>query len=134
MKPEWLLRPLVFDRIGVNGTIHAVTRTFEEGRSVAKFSALVPETAFQPGKNLGGAVVKDGFVQFHGWAADVKNSQLVEAIWVFVDGKFFYSGETHVARPDVVKAYKNTALHGAGFDYTLVGGLLGCEENTLQLF
>ena len=178
--------------IGVNGTIRAVTRTFEGNGDVAKFSALVPETAFRAGKNnveifivsnqadkqtklvrakprsagnyslvvaagreairsseglsipvvsgtllgfLGGAVVKDGFVQFHGWAADVKNSQLVEAIWVFVDGEFFYSGKTNVARPDVVKAYKNTALHGAGFDYTFpVGSFKDMTDAEIRLF
>lgn len=66
---------------------------------------------------LDAAVVKSDLVEFIGWAADLKNSKPPEAILVFVDGKFLYSGRTHVDRPDLVKAYGNAALHTAGFNY-----------------
>jgi hypothetical protein len=163
--------------IAVNGEIHAVTRTFPLGGGVAKWSAMVPETAFKPGKNdveifvvsrvagqlrlertrsrwnvtyslaalsgqrgeiitfsdgtsipvikntlkghLDVADVADDHIVFSGWAADMKNSQLPEAIVVFVNGKFFYSGHCGVDRPDVVKAYDNAALQKAGFLYLI---------------
>ena len=37
--------------VAVNGTIRAVTRTFDHAGSVAKLSVIVPETAFQAGRN-----------------------------------------------------------------------------------
>jgi hypothetical protein len=37
--------------IGVNGTIWAVTRTFQQNTKIANFSAMVPETVFRSGKN-----------------------------------------------------------------------------------
>ena len=61
-------------------------------------------------------VRKDHFV-LSGWVADVKNSQLAEAIVIFADGEFFYSGRCNLDRPDLVKAFDNAALQGAGFSY-----------------
>jgi len=61
-------------------------------------------------------VRKDYFV-LSGWAADVKNSQLAEAIVIFADGEFFYSGRCNLDRPDLVKAFDNVALQRAGFSY-----------------
>ena len=56
-------------------------------------------------------------VVFAGWAADVKDSQLPEAIVIFVNGEFFYAGQPNLDRPDVVKAFHNDALKRAGFEY-----------------
>src|SRR5206468_9869130 len=36
--------------VAVNSVIRAVTRTYREGR-VTKFTAMIPDTAFRPGKN-----------------------------------------------------------------------------------
>ena len=179
--------------VAVNGTIRAVTQTFGEDSNIAKFSAIVPETAFQAGKNhveilvvsgvgssrhlkrlqsnasvtyslaasskqvgdtitssngasipvipntltgyLGAAIIKGDFVKFAGWAADVKNFQLPEAILIFVDGEFFYSGRTNVDRPDVVKAYGNLALESAGFRYTLpLGSFRNIANSEVRVF
>lgn len=160
--------------IAVNGTVSAVTRTFDNKRGEAKFSVIVPESSFHKGKNEVEVFVvsegdgqlqllrtksrstltyflaessehseiitssngrsirvipnalkahldivdvrKDHFV-LSGWAADVKNSQLAEAIMIFADGEFFYSGRCNLDRPDLVKAFDNAALQGAGFSY-----------------
>ena len=61
------------------------------------------------------AVVQRNHVLFYGWAADVEKSQLPEAIVVFVNGRFLYSGRTGVDRPGVVKFYDNAALQKARF-------------------
>jgi hypothetical protein len=63
------------------------------------------------------ADVKGDRVVFAGWAADVKNSQLPEAIAIFVNGEFFYSMQLNLDRPDVVKAFDNAELERAGFEY-----------------
>jgi hypothetical protein len=63
------------------------------------------------------AVVKGDRVVFAGWAADVKNSQLSEAIVIFVNGEFFYLGQCNIDRPDVVKVFNNASLERAGFEY-----------------
>jgi len=160
--------------VAVNSVIRAVTRTYQEGH-IRKFTALIPDTVFRPGKNdvevfvvseatgqlrlhrtsqsaltysltssgtsgeailssdgtfirvipgaLGGSpdytFFLDDHATFGGWAADVKSFQLPEAILIFVDGEFFYSGRTNSERPDVAKFYGNSALQMAGFDYDL---------------
>lgn len=178
--------------VAVNGTIRAVTRTFPQDGSAEEFSAIVPETAFQAGKNdveifvvseiegqlrlhrtknqsalysltsstgesgetikssngtfirvipgalqgfLDAGVVENDRVTFVGWAADVKNFQLPEAILIFVDGKFFYSRRTNVDRPDIVKAYENTAFQMAGFYYTLpLGSFRNVANSEVRVF
>jgi hypothetical protein len=160
--------------VAVNSVIRAVTRTYRKGR-VTKFTAMVPDTAFRPGKNevevfvvseeagklrlhrtiqsgltysltsstgasgevllssngtfirvIPGAlegyldfmVLEDDHVRFIGWSADVNNSQIPEAILIFVDGEFFYSGRTSEERLDVAKVHGNAGLQMAGFHYS----------------
>ena len=67
--------------------------------------------------HLGIAKAENENVVFSGWAADVKNSQLPDAIVIFVNGRFFYSGKCNLDRPDVAKAYTNPALRKSGFKY-----------------
>ena len=165
--------------VAVNGTIRAVTQTFDNEECEAKFAAIVSETAFRTGKNdievfilstgPGGqlnlmatksqrqftyslsssgktlirhpdstsmqiipnalqgwvsSAVKGGHVYFSGWAADVKNSQLPEAIILFMNGKFLYSGRTEKDRPDVAKHFNNPALRKTGFNFVLPLSLL----------
>jgi len=161
--------------ISVNGIVRAITETFPSEGGSAKWSAMVPESAFRMGKNdveafvvtkragkvlleyaktrekvtfvlssrkgQGGEIIvrSDGRtipvkqnavrayldmavtgkeqIVFRGWAADIKNSQLPEAILIFVNGKFFYSGQCNVFRPDLGKAWHNDTLRWAGFKY-----------------
>ncbi len=160
--------------IAVNGTIQAVTKTFDDRGGKSKFSAIVPERAFQEGKNkvevfvvsegdgqlqlsrtkswskvtytltesgsrgeiivssdgksvsvvpeaLEGYVdavdIKSDYVYVSGWAADAKNSELPDAIVIFVNGEFFYSGQTYEDRPDVVNTFGNKTLMWSGFNY-----------------
>ena len=65
------------------------------------------------------ARVEHNQVEFSGWAADVKNSHLPEAIKIFLDGKLLYTGSCNLDRPDVAKAYANPALKKAGFKYRI---------------
>lgn len=63
------------------------------------------------------AKIDNNKVTFSGWSADIKNSQLPDAIIIFVNGRFFYSGKCNSDRPDVAKAYTNPALRKSGFKY-----------------
>jgi hypothetical protein len=63
------------------------------------------------------AKVDNNKVTFSGWSADVKNSHLAKAIIMFVNGRFFYSGQCNWDRPDVAKAYSKPALAKSGFRY-----------------
>ena len=58
-------------------------------------------------------------VMFAGWAADVRDSQVPEAVVIFLDGQFFFSGRTDINRPDVAKYLKNPALKKTGFKFDL---------------
>jgi hypothetical protein len=132
--------------LAVNGTIRAVTKTYPLKRGVHKFSVIVPELEYSfisKGHEVheiittsNGASIPvisgalHGFldraglsndrVKFSGWAADVKNSELPEAIVIFVNEKFVYSGRTCTERPDVVKAYSDASLQRSGFAYALL--------------
>ncbi len=65
------------------------------------------------------AEVREGLVSFGGWAADVKNSQIPEAIVAFKNGKFLHSGGADIDRPDVAKHFDNPALERTGFKFLL---------------
>jgi hypothetical protein len=53
-----------------------------------------------------------------GWASDVKNLEIPEAILIFVNGKFFYAGGCNTDRPDVAEAFSNETLLRSGFKYS----------------
>jgi len=178
--------------VAVNGTIKAVTQTFDNKEGNAKFSAIVSETAFKKGKNkvevfvvssddgklrlartksrsavtytltksgsrgeiitssngvsipviqnaIGGYLevvdVKSDYVQVSGWAVDVKNSQLPEAIVIFINGKYFYSALSNTERPDLVNAFGNPALKWAGFKYLFsIGMLKNINPSEMRVF
>ena len=63
-------------------------------------------------------IVRHDAVSFKGWSFDVRNSQLPEAILIFANGEFLYSGQNNRNRPDVEKAYGKAALQ-SGFSFTL---------------
>ncbi|MHC4412767.1 MAG: sulfatase-like hydrolase/transferase [Planctomycetota bacterium] len=75
------------------------------------------------------AEVEENVVKFGGWAADVRNSQLPKFILIFVNGKFAYSGRSHVDRLDVVKHYGNPAIWRAGFYYAFPSHLFNGIDN-----
>lgn len=62
---------------------------------------------------------QEGFVSFSGWAADIENSRLVDAVLVFVNGKFVFSNQERSSRRDVGKHFKNPKLNNCGFSFTL---------------
>jgi hypothetical protein len=63
-------------------------------------------------------IVRHDAVSFKGWSFDVRDSQLPEAILIFANGEFLYSGENNRNRPDVAKVYGKAALQ-SGFSFTL---------------
>jgi len=67
--------------------------------------------------SLDSAGVEGKNVLFHGGAADVKGSRLPDAIVIFVNGDFLYSGPCNRDRPDVVEHFGDKALKRSGFQY-----------------
>jgi hypothetical protein len=56
---------------------------------------------------------------FRGWAADVNNLELPEAVIVFLNGEFIYKGNTGVQREDIPEAFGSAALLRSGFEFIL---------------
>ena len=167
--------------IAVNSMVCAVTQTFWHKRKMAQFSAMVPESAFQKGKNrvevflisqgkvnvhlvrtksqeavtysigksdkhteiivsskgesipvvpnairgsLDVADIRGDFVVFSGWVADVERSRIPEAVLIFLNGNFIYSGTTDVGRPDVVEYFNNSALYKTGFKFLFSSSII----------
>ena len=70
-----------------------------------------------------------------GWAADVKQAQLPQEIWVYLNGEFFHTGQLTIARPDVAEHFGNSALRQSGFRYILpLDHLTGNTSLTLRVF
>jgi hypothetical protein len=86
------------------------TITCSDGRTIS-----VKQNALRAYLDM--AVAGKDQIVFAGWAADIKNSQLPEAIVIFVNGKFFYSGQCNVFKPKLAKAWHNDTLRWAGFKY-----------------
>jgi len=55
------------------------------------------------------------FLEFRGWAANDKNSKPAEAILVFLDGQFVFSGRTNFDRPNVAEANNDPSLLRTGY-------------------
>ena len=73
---------------------------------------------------LEAARIEDNFVIFSGWATDEKNGQLPpEAIVMFVNGQFFYAGQTTLDRPRIAERLGNPALEKIGFWFTFPSAL-----------
>jgi len=70
------------------------------------------------------ADISGDFVVFSGWVADIKRSRIPEAVLVFLNGKFFYSGTTDVDRPDVVEYFNNSALYQTGFKFLFSSSII----------
>jgi hypothetical protein len=60
-----------------------------------------------------------GLIRFSGWAADVENSETVEAVVVFKNRRFFFEGRTETDRPDVARFLDDPALKRTGFRFDL---------------
>ena len=78
-------------------------------------SAPLPITPQAIRGKLEAARIEDNFVTFSGWATDEKNGQLPEAIVMFINGQFFYAGQTTLNRPRIAKRLSNPTLEKIGF-------------------
>ena len=75
------------------------------------------------------------FVFISGWAADVRRSQQVKLVLLFVNGQSVSARETNFARPDVVRESGIESLLTSGFDFAVPSELLGALDNTeVRLF
>jgi hypothetical protein len=64
------------------------------------------------------AEIRGKNVSLQGWAADIQNRQVPQAIIIFVNGEFIYSGRTNTRREDVAEIYGKELLM-SGFTYVL---------------
>ncbi len=75
------------------------------------------------------------FVFISGWAADVRRSQQVKLVLLFVNGQSVSARETNFARPDVARESGIESLLTSGFDFAVPSELLGALDNTeVRLF
>ena len=75
------------------------------------------------------------FVFISGWAADVRRSQQVKLVLLFVNGQSVSARETNFARPDVARESGIESLMTSGFDFAVPSELLGALNNTeVRLF
>ena len=65
------------------------------------------------------AEIRDGCLEVAGWAADVKQAQIPQEIWIYVNGEFFHTGQLNSARPDVAEHFGNSAFQQSGFHYSV---------------
>ena len=79
--------------------------------------------------HLSKAEVHEDILTLAGWIFDVKNFQLPEAILVFDDEKFIFSGRMNVDRPDVVKVFPKFPLK-TGFRFGLPLSLIQDLDNS----
>lgn len=85
--------------------------------------------------NLEVARVVDGHVVLRGWAADAENSETVEAVVVFLNGDYFYSGKCTLERPDVAKHFGNDALMKSGYKFSFpISEFENLPESNLRIF
>jgi hypothetical protein len=61
--------------------------------------------------------ITEDSVLVNGWAVDLINSEIPEAIIIFIDGMFFYKGTFNSERSDVEKVFQNKGLRKSGFQY-----------------
>ena len=73
---------------------------------------------------LDAATIDEGRLMLVGWAADVKSIQLPEALIIFLNGDFMFSGRTGVRRPGLAKTFGAPKLEWAGFRFDLPSTLL----------
>jgi hypothetical protein len=64
------------------------------------------------------AEVKEDSIIFSGWASDLETFEPVDAIVVFINGRFFYRGICNTERPDIADHFKTPALMLSGFQYS----------------
>ena len=79
--------------------------------------------------HLSKAKAYEGGLTLAGWIFDVKNFQLPEAILVFDDKKFIFSGRMNKDRPDVVKVFPDYPLK-TGFHFVLPLRLIQDLDNS----
>jgi len=90
-----------------------------EGITSSDSTSVMPVVLDDLKGHLATAIIKNNNAVLSGWAADVKNSEIVEAVVIFCNGKFIFSGTTNIDRPDVAKHLKNPALLRTGFKFVI---------------
>jgi hypothetical protein len=78
--------------------------------------------------------VQGEYIHVSGWAADIKNSEIPEAILIFVDNKFFFNGQFNSDRPDILRTYNNEALKKSGFRYTFLLSQFDVDPTEARIF
>ena len=58
-------------------------------------------------------------LELAGWATDIRNTSLPQAVWVVVNGRLIHTGQTTISRPDVVATLKTAVFQQAGFLFSL---------------
>jgi hypothetical protein len=61
--------------------------------------------------------MNDDYFTVTGWAADLQDSVIPDAIVIFVDDMFFYAGRSNSDRYDVIDVHKDQKLLHSGFRY-----------------
>ncbi|MFO8239529.1 MAG: sulfatase-like hydrolase/transferase, partial [Dissulfuribacterales bacterium] len=87
--------------------------TSSEGASIAVIPGAVKGFVDHAG-------ISNDRIKFSGWAADIKRSEVPEAILIFVDGDLLFSGRMNTKRPDVSRKFSDQALQWSGFSYALL--------------
>ena len=114
--------------LSASGGQDGKTITTSEGRSIPVIPGALQGF-------LDRARISNDRIKFSGWAADIKNSELPNAILIFFDGKLVYSGRTNTQRIDVAHQFNNAALQRAGFSYALLlEDFKGLKDPDVRIF
>lgn len=109
----------------------------EKVASLIKDGVEIPVKKNAVKGHLGRLILKDdGQVEFNGWAFDVRNSRLVDAILLNYDGDTIYSGQSNANRPGVARQYGDKALT-SGFRFAVPRTLFKdkkIDNSKIQLF
>ena len=131
-------QPILRYARGRTGTTYALSRSSKGTSEVitsSKSKSVMPVVLNEFNGDLASARIENKNAIFSGWAADVKNSQVVEAVVVFNNGKFIFSGVTEIDRPDVVKHFKNSELLRTGFKFKIPLSVLNVRAGSeVRLF
>jgi len=90
-----------------------------EGQEMIQSQEGGPFPIVTPGMrgNVARVVVENNVAVFHGWSADVENALFPDAVLVFVNGRFFYAGQTSTDQKWLVERTGNASLLKSGFAY-----------------
>ena len=96
---------------------------FKMGKSMP----IIPNEIYGWVDNI--ATVNDRYYFLNGWAADVKNSRLVDEILIFVDKKFVKSAQTSKNRLDIAKTLNKEHLVKIGYGFSLTSNIFNQDSD-----